>query len=389
MLFPIHLYYNKNFTKEKHFKILNYYHFKFLKEFSEGLPRYFDAVDKKNNKKNIVKKEEGILKKFIFFNSKVIKFIIIDIDSKTTFKNKYEIFEFLGNFEIFPSWVLETEKGFHVGYILKTPIPFTNEIAVNFCKDVLNKLIKLLDGDTAAARLKGRFRNPLLHDTFYTNEEYNLIDLKEGIPDYIINDIYIEHNENKKVHKKIMELKELILKVLNNINYIKNINVGYRNSFLWYMGMIIAKNFQTLPMPTKLKEFEKIKEQIYFYNNNLKKPLDDKEVERIINSIKKYYLKGKIMVGLGNYKNWTNEMKNIYMKQYQKNKGIIKEHRDEKKEKNKNKVLQSIYKLKKENEKLSVRKIASVCGLGKSTVAKYVKELKTDARFACLFEKKK
>ena len=387
MLFPIHLYYNKNFTKEKHFKILNYYHFKFLKEFSEGLPRYFDAVDKKNNKKNIVKKEEGILKKFIFFNSKVVKFLIIDIDKKETFKNKYEIFEFLNDFNIPPSWILETDKGYHVGYILKKSIPFENKKAVNFSKDILNKLIKFLGGDTNAARIKGRFRNPLLHNTFYTLKEYDLIDLKEGIPDYIIDDIYIKHNENKKVHKKIIELKELIFKVLNNINYIKNIEKGFRNSFLWYIGMIISKNFQDLPLPTKLKEFEKIKNQIYFYNNNLKEPLDDKEVERIINSIKKYYLKRKIMVGLGSYNKWTKEMKNIYMKNYLKEKGIIKEHRQEKKEKNKNKVLQSIYKLKEKNEKLSVRKIASICGLGKSTVAKYVKELKEDPRFSPLFKK--
>ena len=383
-MFPSHLYYNKKFSKNKHFNIINYYHYNFIKIFSNGLPEYFDAVDRKNAKKSIIKKEQGLLKKFIFFNSKVVKFLIIDIDDKNTFNNMYEIYEFLADYNIIPTYILTTDKGYHVGYMLKNPIPYNNIKAVNFAKDTLKKLSLLLGGDSNALRLKGRFRNPLLHNTYYTCLEYDLIDIIDNIPQYII-DINIQHNENKKVHKNIFELKKLVLKVLNNINYIKNIKKGYRNAFLWLLGMIIAKNFQHLPTAKKIIEFEKIKEQIYFYNNNLTEPLSEKEVKSITESVKKYYMKGLIMVGLGSYNNWTKEMKKMYMKNYKKQKGIIKEHREEKKEINKNKVLQAIYKLKKDNKKITTRGIAEVCGLSKSTVANYIKELKQDSRFKNLF----
>ena len=382
------LYYNKNFTIDKHFNIINFYHSNFINNFIKGLPKYFDAVDRKNGKKCIVEKNKGIEKKFIFYNSQVVKYLIIDIDDKKTFSNKYEIIEFLNDYNIIPSYVLDSSKGYHVGFILKKSIPYENKKAVDFARDTLKKLSLLLGGDSNALRLKGRFRNPLLHDTFYTNFEYDLIDIIDNIPGYILNDITINNNENKKVHKEIEKLKELILKVFNNINYIKNVKIGYRNSFLWYLGMIIAKNFQHLPTPMKLKEFEKIEKQIHFYNNNLKEPLDKKEVNNIINSIKKYYMKGKIMVGLGSYNNWTPEMKNTYIKNYRKKKGIIKNSNEERKEINKNKVLQSIYKLKKSGEKISMRNIQKKCGLSLRTIKKYVDELKEDKKFTCLFEKK-
>jgi len=383
MIYPEHLYYIKKHEKSKHFNIINYYHTKFIKLFSNGLPKYFDATDKKNDKKNIVKKEDGILKNFIFYNSQVVKFLIVDIDSKKNFKSKFEIYEFLSDYNIIPTWILDTKKGFHVGFILKNAIPYKNTKAIEYAKDVLKKLNKFLGGDINAVRLKGRFRNPLLHDTFYTLNTYDLIDINDNIPAYILNEIIINHNENKIVHHDIKKLKELILKTLNNINYIKNVEVGFRNSFIWYMGMMIAKNFQDLPLPIKLKEFEKVEEQIHFYNNNLKNPLKTKEINIIINS----YLKGKIMVGLGDYKMWTNEMKKLYINRYRKEKGIIKHSREEQKEINKNKVLQAIYKLKKEGKKIKKTEIQKISKLSKRTVDKYVKELKSDPKFSILFEK--
>ena len=381
------LYYNKNFTKQKHFNILNYYHAEFVKLFKSGLPAYFDAVNKKDAGKRVVEKNKGILRNFIFYNSKVVKFIIVDIDNKNTFENKFELLEYLKDFNLIPSWVLDTNKGYHVGYILKNAIPYENKTSIKFARDTLKKLSLFLGGDPNALRLSGRFRNPLMHDTFYTNFTYDLIDIIDNIPETILENIKIEHNKNKKFHKNIYSLKQLILEVMNDITKIKNVKPGFRNSFLWYTGMIIAKNFQHLSLNEKLVEFEKIKEKIYFYNNNMEFPLENEEVETIIKSIKKYYLKGKIMVGLGGYNSWTKEMKNLYMKKYLKEKGIIKHSNEERKEINKNKVLQAVYRLRGKGEKLSVRKIANECKLGKTTVAKYVNELKKDSKFAVLFDK--
>ena len=383
----LHLYYNKNFTIDKHFFILKYYHLDFLNNFISGLPRYFDAVDRKNGKTNQIKRDQGIKKKFIFYNSQVIKFLIVDIDDKKTFKNKFEIIEFLNDYNIIPSYVLDSKKGYHVGFILKNAIPYNNKKSVDFARDTLKKLSLLLDGDQFALRLKGRFRNPLLHDTYYTDLKYDLIDLIDNIPYFILDD-NIQHNKNKKVHYDKDKLKKLVLKVLNNINYIKNVEVGYRNAFIWYTGMIIAKNFQHLPIARKLVEFEKIKEQINFYNINLKNPLEDKEITNIIESVKGYFMNNKITVGMGNYNTWTKEMKNMYMQNYQKKNGKVKHSNEERKVINKNKVLQSIYKLKKSGKKISMRKIAEVSKLGKTTVNKYVNELKKDKKFNSLFEKK-
>jgi hypothetical protein len=166
MLFPSHLYYNKNLPENKYFNIINYYHANFIKKLSDGLPRYFDAVDRKNAKKTICKKEEGIKRKFIFFNSQVIKFLIIDIDDKNTFPKMIDIFYFLADYNLIPSWILETNKGYHLGYILKKAIPYSNQKAVEFAKDTLKKLSMLLGGDPFALRLRGRFRNPLMHNRF-------------------------------------------------------------------------------------------------------------------------------------------------------------------------------------------------------------------------------
>ena len=161
-----------------------------------------------------------------------------------------------------------------------------------------------------------------------------------------------------------------------NLNILKNIDVGYRNSFIWYLGMYLIKISQ---------DWE---ERLNTYNINLKKPLGEVEMENIKKSIIKYTKNNKNFVGLGSYELWTPELKNMYIKQYQKKKGIIKHHRDEWYEINKTKVLQAIYKLRSENKKVSIRRVADECGLNKNTVNKYFKELKADARFSFLFEKK-
>jgi len=110
-------------------------------------------------------------------------------------------------------------------------------------------------------------------------------------------------------------------------------------------------------------------------------------MENIKKSIIKYTRNNRNFVGLGSYEMWTKKMKNLYMKNYLKKKGIVKYSNEERKEINKNKVLKTIYELRKNNEKPSIRKISKLCGLSKNTVNKYVKELKSDPKFSILFEK--
>ena len=391
--------YNKNYTNKKIF-INNLKKNILLNLFYDRFPQKLTVASNKTNLKkgkllkNIKKEKEVFFNnEYIYYNKYTYNFFILDIDHKN-----YKINDFITildqHFIAPPSWIIETKNGYQLGFILEKPFNLYNgkltnsDIkAIKYTKYLLKKMLFLFQGDFNTIRLSGFWKNPIGVDLnkfklFVNNKNYfNLSDF----------DIYLEvfdniekkeinkkkGNEGGFFHKEKHKIKYFVEELVKgNLNILKEIKKGFRNSFIWYLGMYLIKNDS---------DWEN---KLNTYNINLKEPLEDKEMENIKKSIIKYTKENKNFVGLGSYELWTPELKNMYIKQYQKKKGIIKYHRDELKEINKTKVLQAIYKLKEENKKLSVRKIAELCKLGKSTVAKYVKELKEDPRFSVLFEKK-
>jgi len=387
--------YNKNYTNKKIFInnlkkniLFNLFYSRFPSNLIVSKTK--SSLKKGKLLKNIDKKEEIFFNnQYIYYNQYTFNFFILDIDHKN-----YTINDFINilddNFISPPSWIVETNGGYQMGFILEKPFNLNekylskrDETLIKYTKYLLKKMLNLFQGDFNTIRLQGFWKNPI-----GVNKKYKLFVNKNNFFNLSDFDIYspifdeIQKKENKKgneggnFHSERETIKYLVKELVKgNLNILKNIKEGYRNSFIWYLGMYL------------IKHDEDWEEKLNTYNINIKEPLKRIEMESIKRSIKNYTKKKKNFVNLGNYELWTPELKNIYIKNYQKKKGIIKHHRDEQKEFNKNKVLQSIYKLRSEGKKISIRKVSVECGLNKNTVNKYFKLLKQDEKFKVLFEK--
>ncbi|MFW3354805.1 replication initiation protein [Aliarcobacter butzleri] len=241
---------------------------------------------------------------FINFNSKEqISFLIFDIDkyedktAKEYFKNIFNFLEYItSNIGLEPTYILETNKGFHFAYHLKNHI-FTNQRkALKYVMDIKVAITRLLKCDEIAShRLYGVWRNPLLHNFYFSQKfNYELNDFKKYIPKSeftntplklkvkINEDELIEGQRNKTLFKYAMKYakgkttltKDDILNFLININNSKNVGLGnielnqISNSTFkyWQNGKILygtIKNENLKVVNTGVMEFEKMKNLSY------------------------------------------------------------------------------------------------------------------------------
>lgn len=78
-----------------------------------------------------------------------------------------------------PTWTIQTTKGFQYHWALKSDIPLktaTSNKSIKLIKDILNKLVALLDGDFNAMGINRVFRNPVTNRSWFSGNE---IELKE------------------------------------------------------------------------------------------------------------------------------------------------------------------------------------------------------------------
>ena len=78
-----------------------------------------------------------------------------------------------------PTWIIQTDKGFQYHWALKQDIPLktaNSNKSIKLVKDILNKLVALLDGDINAIGLNRVFRNPVTNRSWFPGNE---IELKE------------------------------------------------------------------------------------------------------------------------------------------------------------------------------------------------------------------
>lgn len=241
---------------------------------------------------------------FINFNSKEqISFLIFDIDkfedktAKEYFKNIYNFLEFItSNIGLEPTYILETNKGFHFAYHLKNHVFTHQRKALKYVMDIKVAITRLLKCDEIAShRLYGVWRNPLLHDFYFSQKfNYELDDFKKYIPRSeftntplklkvkINEDELIEGQRNKTLFKYAMKYakgkttltKDDILNFLININNSKNVGLGnielnqISNSTFkyWQNGKILygtIKNENLKVVNTGVMEFEKMKNLSY------------------------------------------------------------------------------------------------------------------------------
>ena len=217
--------------------------------------------------------------KFINFNSsKQISFLVFDIDKyedKTALEYFKDIDNFLeyiiDNIGLEPTYVLETQKGFHFAYHLKNHIFTHQRKPYKYTMDIKRAITKFLKCDEIAShRLYGVWRNPLLHTCYYSHKiNYELDDFKKFIPK-------IEFTNTPIRLKVKIDENELI--------------EGQRNNTLFKYAMKFAKGKKILTKSDILDFLINI-------NNSKQVNLPNSELNQIANSVIRYWQNGTIRYG--------------------------------------------------------------------------------------------
>ena len=364
-----------------------------VKELREVLIKNLPAKIKAGNEKetaniNELKTIEALNTcKFINFNSKErISFMVFDIDTmenmtaKEYFKDIRGLYlHIIQKIGLAPTYILETNKGFHFAYHLKNHI-FTHQLkALNYLTLIKRGITKILNCDERAShRLNGVWRNPLLHSCFYSSYiNYELGDFK------------------KFIIPKTVKVKKTYTNFKFNIKE-EDLQKGTRNITLFNTALKFAFS----------KENSSI-EDIYIFINNINISrninLDSREISTICCSAFNYRERGdykdnssyedrNINVGIMEFPKMRNlpydeyvaetktrqklsALRTVDIRDKEKNKNQLleakKEYEIKKQEENQNKVLEVVFEFQNQNKKINFSEIGRVCGLDRKTVKKY------------------
>lgn len=362
-------------------------------EFIEVLIKNLPAKIKAGNEKDTANINEihtiEALKncKFINFNSKErISFMVFDIDTmenmtaKQYFKDIKGLYTYImEKIGLAPTYILETNKGFHFAYHLKNHIFTHQPKALNYLSLIKRGITQILNCDERAShRLYGVWRNPLLHPYFYsTCINYELSDFK------------------KFIAPKIVKVKKTYTNFKFNIKD-KDLQKGKRNITLFNTALKFAFSQENSSI-----------EDIYTFINNInisrKVGLFDKEISTICWSAYNYRERGEykdnssyedrnINVGIMEFEKMRNLSYDEYLaetktrqklsalrtasiRDKEKNKNQLLEAKqnyiDELQNKKRSEVLNAVLMLQNLNEKVSVSAISRMTGIDRKTVKKY------------------
>lgn len=324
--------------------------------------------------------------KFINFNTKErISWMIFDIDhvgemtALEYFKNINGFSEYaLEKLGLEPTYILQTQKGFHFAFHLKNHIYTNQQKAIEYLKAIKKAITALLGCDeNASHRLNGIWRNPLLHDYYYSAQfNYELKDFK---------DFLSKQKTSKCTVTQIVKLDK------------NSLTVGNRNKALWEYAMRYAKG-RTALTPSELVEI------LVEANSHSKVPLEIDELHIIASSAHKYWKEDKIAFGTFTQKEpnpnegimkfpkmaflplevyeaevkrrqqlsaqRTNEIKNQEQAKNQLEEARLKSAQ-KRQEANQKKVLEAIAHLENEGLKVNISSIAKITGVDRRTVKKY------------------
>ena len=323
--------------------------------------------------------------KFINFNSSErVSMMIFDIDNmkgktaKEHFKNIDGFFEFISEkIGLEPTYIIETQKGFHFAYHLENHIFTHQPKALKYLLDIKRAITKLLKCDEIAShRLHGVWRNPLLHPYYYSKQiNYELSDFKELIPK--------------------IEYKNIVCRTAVKVKE-EDLIQGQRNFKFFEFAMRFAKGQKRLTQIDIVSYLTDI-------NQTHEVGLENSEINQISKSVFKYWQKGTIRFGTKVNKKDIDEgimnfpkMKNLSKEDYnnetksrqrqsafrtvenrdkEKNKNqlleVKKDYQIKIQEDNQRKVLDAIIELENRNEKVTIASISRACNLNRKTVKKY------------------
>lgn len=206
--------------------------------------------------------------RWLEYNQGWVNMLILDIDRPISLE--MAINECLA-IEFEPTWICKTDRGVHIAFTLTDRVDYSWKKAIKLARLIKEKLTTLLKADiNGSHKLKGVWRNPLLHEHYFSGLTYSLNDFK-----YLLND--------KKTSLK-KEFKKHIIKQKVDNNILKY-EVGYRNDYLWRTAMMQTKDKDmsyedTYDLINDLNTFEAMSTGV--------EQIEDIEVERIARSVHKY-----------------------------------------------------------------------------------------------------
>lgn len=366
-------------------KLLNKDENPFREFLVSNLPPKIKSGTSKENSNIYLNKTILALKKdkYINFNSlDRISLMIFDIDkmggktAKEYFKNIEGLLDFIMDkigFE--PTYILETDKGFHFAFGLMNHVFTKNKKATALLRAIKIALTKLLGCDEAAShRLSGVWRNPLIHPYYFSEKfNYELKDFFQFLPKFT-------SHENRGT--SCIDI--------NGINF----QEGERNKKMFSVALAYANSQVKLTL-----------EDLVAFLSNLNKEkgvgLEEPEIRSCATSAFKYWTEGRIKLkkpksgGAMEFEKIKNLGKEEYFAEVKRRQRLSAERTNAKRDKSKlkassqrasqvrteklkkenmEKIRSAISSLEKKGIKLTFLSISIESGLNRITVSKYAKE---------------
>ena len=378
---------------------LAYYYFEDRKQTLEellikNLPAQIKGGSDKHNSNIFLLKTKKALNScnFIHFNSaERVSFMIFDFDTykskeaKKSFKNIDSFFDYLYDLIGFePTFITETNKGYQFAYHLKNHIFTKQQRALNYLNNIKRGLIEKVGCDMhGSVRNYGIWRNPLKHNFYFSNQiNYELKDFK----DFVIYD--------KSPQKRFK--RDIVHRQLDSNLLVE----GNRNNLIFLASMKWAKNKNGLTLDD-IFAFASV------FNQKAEKPLEDNEISGIAKSVYRYYINNKITVkitkkeideGIMDFPKISNLSYEEYLQEVKRRQKLSAHRTNELLDKDKQKeqmlkakefyinmqrdkmvkkIKSAIEKLKSDDKKVTNTAIASVAGINRKTVGKYIKIVNT------------
>lgn len=325
--------------------------------------------------------------KFINFNSRErISFMVFDID-KVGEQTALEHFKTIEGFLDFiaekiglePTFITQTQKGFHFAYHLKNHVYTFQDKAVKYLKNIKRSISALIGCDEIASnRLNGIWRNPLKHHHYYSgqiNYELNdfsgLVKYQPPIPKGVSRAVSIRKNELIEGNRNNALFKYAM-------RYAKG-KTALSTSIL--VNILIEANAKA-PKPLEVDELYSIASSVYIYwcKGEIKLgtlPLQERNInEGIMNFPKMAYLPYEDYVAETKRRQSlsaqrTNAIKNQTLASIQLNEARTKSIQT-KQQKSQQKVSDAVKMLEDKGDKITVSAVEKITRMSRETVKKYI-----------------
>lgn len=219
---------------------------------------------------------------WIQYNQKWLNMLIFDIDYAIAPEDAW--FLCINELGLHPSWVCNTSKGVHIGFILRDRVSYEWKKTITLAKKIKVAVTAKLKADERGShRLYGWWRNPATHTHYY--DENQLVSLEDFYH------LFPKRTPTHRFKRDLIERK----KSTGNFAF----KIGCRNDWLWYRAMQITKGKSEYTDPSAVYSLISSM-QLYETQYNGIEPLRIEELHRIAQSVAlEYNAKGKNFVSTG------------------------------------------------------------------------------------------